>query len=64
MATPKQWLRYEEVAAEILNRLSGEPGISSVERRQTVPGISGTNWELDAKGITEGWDAFVTVECR
>ena len=61
---PKNWRTYEEVAAEILGRLKQELGLSSIEGKQSVPGRSGTDWELDAKGIKEGSDAFVVVECR
>ena len=56
--------RYEEVAAEILGRVKHELGISSVEGKQVVPGLSGTDWELDAKGIKAGSDAYVIIECR
>lgn len=56
---------YEEVAAEILGRLRQELGLSSIAGKQSVPGhLSGTQWELDAKGVKEGSDAFVIVECR
>jgi hypothetical protein len=59
-----KWRTYEEVASEILGRLKEELGLSSIEGKQSVPGHSGTDWELDAKGIKEGSDAFVIVECR
>ena len=63
-ASLKQWRTYEEVAAEILDRLREELGLSAVEGKQSIPGLSGTEWELDAKGIKHGSEAFVIVECR
>lgn len=56
--------KYEEVATEILGRVRHELGFSSVEGKQAVPGVSGTDWELDAKGVKVGSDAFVIIECR
>ena len=56
--------KYEEVATEILGRVRRELGLSSVEGKQAVPGVSGTDWELDAKGVRVGSDAFVIIECR
>lgn len=29
-----------------------------------MPGTSGTNWEIDAKGARLGSDGFVLIECR
>jgi len=62
--SPKHWRSYERVAAEILDRLKEELGLSAVEGKQSLPGLSGTEWELDAKGITQKSEAFVIVECR
>jgi hypothetical protein len=59
-----EWRTYEEVAAQILDRLREELGLSAVEGKQSIPGLSGTEWELDAKGINHGSEAFVIVECR
>ena len=61
---PKQWRKYEQVATEILSRIRNELRLSSVEGKQSITGLSGTDWELDAKGIAQGSDAFVIVECR
>jgi hypothetical protein len=64
-ASRKRWLEYERAAADILHRLREQFGFSAVERKQSVPGlVSGTNWVLDAKGVTEESDAFVIIECR
>lgn len=65
MDTPKQeWSKYELVAAEIFSRIKDTFGLASVEGKQVVSGASGTEWELDAKGIKEGSEAFVIIECR
>lgn len=64
VASPQQWRTYEEVATKILDRLRDALGLSAVEGKQSLPGLSGTEWELDAKGIKQESDAFVIVECR
>jgi hypothetical protein len=38
--------------------------LGSVEEKQIVPGESGTDWEIDAKGVKEGENGFVIVECK
>lgn len=63
-AVPKKWLTYEQVAAEILDRIKEELGLSAVEGKQSTPGSSGTDWELDAKGIKDNSGTFVVIECR
>lgn len=63
-SSPKKWSTYEEVAKEILDRLKLDIGLLSVEGKQSVSGLSGTEWELDAKGIKDVSEAFVIVECR
>ncbi|MCA8057136.1 MULTISPECIES: hypothetical protein [Burkholderia cepacia complex] len=57
--------RYEEVAQTLLDRFAEDFGLRSVEGKQDVPGnLTGTSWEIDAKGMLEGTDAFLIVECR
>jgi hypothetical protein len=58
------WRTYEEVSAHLLNMLARELGLVRVEGKQVLPGESGTDWEVDAKGVVEGDKAFVLVECR
>lgn len=60
----KTWQTYEEVAVHLLNRLSEQFGLNRVEEKQEVEGESGTTWEIDGKGVREGDDAFVILECR
>ena len=59
----KDWEKYEIVAAELLERFGEHFGLEKVEGKQHVPG-SGTEWEIDAKGICEGGEGFMVVECR
>lgn len=62
---PKKWETYEEVAAYLLNRFSSHFGVSRFEGKQDMPGkISGTSWQIDGKGYTDGEDRFLIVECK
>jgi hypothetical protein len=57
--------RYEEVAQILLDRFANDFGLPSVEGKQDMPGnLTGTSWEIDAKGVVEGSDASLIVECR
>lgn len=60
-----KWKTYEEVAACLLGQFREHFGLSRVEGTQTIPGLrSGTDWTIDAKGISCGAEAFVIIECR
>ena len=60
-----KWTTYEEVAAYLLNQYATEFGLERVEGKQDVIGKkSGTSWQIDAKGIREGQEGFVVIECR
>jgi hypothetical protein len=60
----KKWKSYEEVAQHLLKQLSKTFGLGTVEGEQIIPGQSGTNWEIDAKGIEADGEGFLIVECR
>ena len=61
----KEWQTYEEVATYILNEMAKKFGLSHVEEKQKVTGrISGTSYEIDAKGILEDNTVFIVIECR
>lgn len=60
----KNWESYEDVAAYLLNSFATEFGLGKVEGKQIVPGVSGTKWEIDAKGYSEDGATFVIVECK
>ncbi len=60
-----KWKSYEEVTAYLLNKFASEFGLSHVEGKQKIQGQrSGTEWEVDAKGVREGNKGFVIIECR
>jgi hypothetical protein len=60
-----KWQSYEEVATYLLNQCASEFGLSKVEGKQRVPGLySQTEWELDAKGVSEQNEGFIIIECR
>jgi hypothetical protein len=59
------WRTYEEVATYLLNQFANEFGLTQVEGEQEIAGLRlGTNWKIDAKGVREGNEGFVIVECR
>jgi hypothetical protein len=61
----KEWADYEEVARYVLQQLGKKFGLADVEGKQKVAGQkSGTEWEIDAKGVREGDGSVVLVECR
>ena len=61
----KAWETYEEVAAYLLNQLAEKFGIARIEGKQTIKGQkSGTDWEIDAKGVGFQDDIFLIIECR
>lgn len=62
----ESWKSYEKVAAYLLNHFAKEFGLTRVEGKQTVHGLrSGTDWEIDAKGVREGANqGFIIIECR
>ncbi len=60
----KSWQSYEEVAQYLLNKFAGHFNLGQVEGKQIVPGRSGTEWEIDAKGVRSNGGAFLIVECR
>lgn len=60
----KAWDTYEQVAQYLLNQFAEVFQLGSVEGKQLIAGESGTDWEIDAKGIKEGEEGFVIVECK
>lgn len=60
----KRWRDYEQVSAYLLNSLSKELGLTKVEGKQKLAGESGTEWEIDAKGIRDRDGGIVIIECR
>ena len=60
----KDWERYEQTAQYLLNEFASHFGLGRVESKQVVPGESGTEWEIDAKGAKIDGEGFLIVECR
>lgn len=59
------WKTYEEVATYLLGEIAAELGLERVEGKQSVRGTrSGTEYEIDAKGVRSGNEGFVIIECR
>ena len=62
---PKEWQTYEEVATYLLSQMADQFGLERVEGKQKLLGLrSGTEWEIDAKGIADEGSKFLIVECR
>lgn len=62
---PQSWETYEQVAVHIMNQIAGQLGLEHVEGKQHVYGShSGTVWEIDGKGVRDGTEGFVIIECR
>ncbi len=57
------WKSYEEVAVYLLNEFRHEFGLEHVEGKQELTGET-TEHKIDAKGVKEGNQGFVIVECR
>ncbi|MFQ5812000.1 MAG: restriction endonuclease [Anaerolineae bacterium] len=65
MTEEKKWETYEEVAAYLLEQMADKFGLDRFEGKQKVIGHrSGTEWEIDAKGVSDAGDIFLLVECR
>lgn len=59
------WKTYEEVACFLLDRIAGELDLKRVEGKQHLPGHrSGTEWEIDAKGVSSQGDGVLIIEIR
>ncbi len=64
MNDTKKWRTYEEVARYLLEQFASRFGLGRVEGKQLVPSASGTNWEIDAKGVKVDGGGIVLIECR
>ena len=61
----KVWESYEELAQYLLNEISNHFGISSVNGKQCIQGKkSGTQYEIDGKGVFENGEGIIILECR
>jgi hypothetical protein len=64
MNDKKEWRTYEQVAQHLLEQFASYFGLGRVEGKQLLPGASGTNWEIEAKGIKIDDEGIVVIECR
>ena len=65
MTEPTNWRTYEEVARQLLDKIAGLLGLERVEGKQYLPGKkSGTNWEIDARGVSSNGTGFLVIEIR
>jgi hypothetical protein len=62
--TEKSWEIYEKAARKVIADLRKELGVAAVEGKQTLRGVSGAKWEIDAKAWVEGDTGFLVVEVR
>lgn len=59
------WKSYEEVAAHLLDYFADKFDLDRVEGKQKIKGRrSGTEWEIDAKGVCCESEGFMIIECR
>jgi hypothetical protein len=60
------WDSYEQVAAYLLDQIIADVlGLERVEGKQSLAGNrSGTQWEIDGKGVKLQDGGFVIIECR
>jgi hypothetical protein len=59
------WESYEQVAAYLLDQIADVLGLELVEGKQSLAGNrSGTQWEIDGKGVKLRDGGFVIIECR
>jgi hypothetical protein len=62
---PQTWETYEQVAVAIMDKIAEHLGLAHVEGKQAVYGSrSGTDWEIDGKGVKVGDEGFIIIECR
>jgi hypothetical protein len=63
--TERKWETYEQVAQYLLDKFCQKFGLERVQGKHNLPGeLTGTNWEIDAKGVRQGGEGFLIVECR
>jgi len=60
----EKWRDYEQVSTYLLNSLCQEFGLTKVEGKQKLVGKSGTEWNIDAKGIRNDDGGIIIIECR
>ena len=65
MDKSKKWRDYEEVSEFLINQLRQEFGMQRVEGKQKSIGVdTGTEWEVEAKGVSQDGNGIIIIECR
>lgn len=64
MAKSKKWMSYEAQATKLLPLLNPELGVSTVEGKQLLTGITGAVYEVDAVAVDERSLGSVLVEIK
>ena len=65
MSQEHHWESYEKVAKYLLDKIRDRFDIEKVEGKQVVEGHrSGTKYVIDAKGVRNGKEGFIIIECR
>ena len=60
-----EWKNYEDVSRYLLDRFKEHFKLKVVEGKQSLPGVvSGTDWEIDAKGVSYDDGANIIIEAR
>jgi hypothetical protein len=58
------WLIYEEAARKVIADMRDALGISVVEGKQVITGLSSAEWEIDARAWCKDGENFLLVEAR
>lgn len=65
MKARKKWESYEQVAAHLIHEFREKFGFADVQGKQKIQGQrSGAVYEIDGKGVRQGNEGFVIIECR
>jgi len=64
MLLEKKWETYEEVTKQLLSDVRDYLGLSRVEEKQKVRGLSETEWEVDVLAYNVDGGKLVLVECK
>jgi hypothetical protein len=63
-SSSQTWQTYEQVSRVVLTDLRRVLGLSDVEGKQELQGVSGATWEIDGKAILMAQGGFLVVEAR
>ncbi len=58
------WLTYENAARSVVAHLRSALGVSQVDGKQSIAGVSGANWEFDAVAHRANDGNLLLIEAR